>query len=859
MNKYRINNISLILSILFLLMINPLNAQQLTKIRGKVIDSLTKEPIPFAMVHFIGTIIGAETDFDGNYSISTKFGTDKLSVTCVGYFEKIVDVSKGGSFKVDFKIKSKSYNLKEVQIKAKRVRYKNKNNKAVDFMEMVRLHREKNRKESLAFYEYDKYEIFQIDQNNITDKYRQKKKFRNVQFIFDNVDTSKINGKPFLPLFIKEVNSKVYYRKAPKAKREYKYGEQLTGLEQLISTAGLAAYIDNLYQDINVYDNKIYFMTHDFVSPISNQGKNVYKYFIIDTVNVNGAECVKIGFQPRTHGNFCFNGYLYISNDGNYTVRKVDMGVSNGINLNFVSDVKIEQEYSLINNEAMMLTKDNMVIDINFGNRGKGYFLRRKTSYKDYAFNIDRGHETYNALQKIVTIKNYNSRDSTFWINARHVPLTKKEIATYLMVDSLQRIPTFKRALKLISLALFGYWEAGPISIGNMATFYQFNEVEGFKARFGFETNKNLSKTWIFNTYVGYGARDKRIKYAIGITKSFTNQHFLEPPEHYIKVLVQKESLFPGMEMQMVNEDNFLLSFKRGVSDKIMYYFKKNIQYHYNLANGVTFDLQLSHIDNEAGSVTLSNNLPSWAFEFKDGTLKDKITRSEVQASLRYAPNERYIPNRNYKIPIYNRYPVIQLNYIHGFKDVLGSDYSYDKLWINIFKRFYPSPFGEIDVEVEAGVLFGEVPLPLLFIMRANQTYSYQINNYNMMNFMEFVADKYASLQIEHSFNGYLFNKIPILKRLKLREVITFKGVIGSLSEKNNPLHQNNTSSMLFPSDIYGINTTSSLNDGGYVEISAGIENIFSFFRVDLVRRMTHFNHPNVSKYGIRARFRFEF
>jgi hypothetical protein len=848
------------LSILLILSFNNSFAQELTKVRGKVIDAVTKEPIPFALVVFKGTIIGAETDLDGNYSMSSKFGTNQLSVTSIGYKEKIVDIKLGGNIKVNFQIEPTQFNLQEVQVKAKRKRYKNKNNKAVSFMDMVRRNRDLNRKEALDYYEFDKYEVLRIDQNNITDEYRQKKRFKDVQFIFDHVDTSDINGKPFLPMFIKEVNSKVYYRKSPKSKKEYKYGEQLTGLEQIISTAGLSAYIDNLYQDINIYDNKIYFMTHDFVSPISNQGKSVYKYFLIDTVNLqDGTEVVKVGFQPRTQGNFCFNGYLFVSNDGKYTVRKVDMGVSTNINLNFVSDVKIEQEYNLIHGEAMMLTKDNMVIDLNFGNRGKGYFLRKKSSYKDYAFHIDKGASTYNKNQKIVTVTDYNNRDSSFWKSARHIPLTKKEAATYVMVDSLQKIPTFKRTLKLMSLALFGYWELGPISIGNMATFYQFNEVEGFKGRIGFETNKDFSKTWVFNTYVGYGTKDKRWKYAVGLTKSFTDQHFLEPPEHYIKFEVQKESLFPGSEMQMVNEDNFMLSFKRGVSDKIMYYFKKNIEYFYNINNGIAIGVDLSHIENEAGSVTLANDKPSWAFEFKDGSFKDKITRSEVKMSIRYAPNEKYIPNRNYKIPIYNRFPVIQLNYIHGFKDVFGSDYSYDKIWMNIFKRFYPSPIGETDVEIEGGLLFGEVPLPLLYIMRGNQTYSYQINNYNMMNFMEFVADKYASLQVEHAFNGYFFNKIPLLKRLKLREVVTFKGVIGSLSEKNNPLHQNNTSSMLFPVDVDGNNTTYTLNNGGYVEVSVGIENIFKFFRVDLVRRLTHNGNPNVSKYGIRGRFRIEF
>ncbi len=863
MNRIRIGNITLIISCLLLLLINPLNAQELTKVRGRVIDSVTKEPLPFALVMFKGTTIGATTDLDGYYTLSSKFGTNKLSASFTGYNEKIVDIKIGENNKIDFRISPKHFELEEVQIKAKRKRYRNKNNPAVDFMDMVRKNRDKNRKEGLDYYEYDKYEVLTIDQNNITEKYLRRKRFKDAQFVIEYIDTSDVNGKPYLPMFIKESSSKVYYRKAPKARREYKFGESMTGLKEIISNVGLSSYIDNLYQEINVYDNKIYFMTHDFVSPISNQGKLVYKYFIIDTVNVSDVECVRIGFQPRTKGNFCFNGYLYITNDNKYTVKKVDMGVSDGINLNFVGDVKIEQEYDLINGEAMMLIKDKMVVDLNWGNAGKGYFLSRETSYRDYAFNVDRGHEVYNALQKVIKEKDYDRKDSTFWAQARHEPLTEKEKGIYMMVDSLQKIPAFKRTLKLISLALYGFYDVGPISIGNMATFYQFNEIEGFKGRFGFETNEKVSKTWTFNTYLGYGAKDKRYKYAFGVTKSFTGRNWLEPPRHYVKALIQQETIFPGMEMQFVNEDNFLLSFKRGVADKLLYYKKRNLEYFYNLGNGITINTYLQHIENEAGFITYESGdrigEKSWEFKFKDGIIMDKITRSELFFSFRFAPNERYIPNRNFKIPIYNRYPIVQLNYLHGFKNVLGSDFKYDKLWLNFFKRFYPSPFGETDVEIDAGILWGNVPLPLLYIARGNQTFSYQINNYNMMNFMEFVSDKYASLQIEHSFNGYFFNKIPLLKRLKLREVITFKGIIGSLRPENDPEHPDNTSSMLFPRDAQGRLTTFSLNNGGYVEVSAGVENIFKFFRVDLVRRLTHLDNPEVPKYGIRARFRVEF
>jgi hypothetical protein len=861
MKKLKTRNVILIAGILSVLFLNPLNAQnKLTKVRGTVIDSVTKEPLPFVTIFFKGTNVGIETDLNGQYNLESKFASDKLSASFLGYHLKTYAVKIGSNTKIDFRLAPTSFSLAEVQVKAKRKRYRNKNNPAVDLLKEILANRDKNRKEGLDFYEYDKYEKLQIDRNNFTNEFRKKRRFKNLQFIFEYADTSKINGKPFLPMFIKEAKSKVYYRKSPKVQKEYLEGQKMVGLEKLIDNQGLGSYIDNMYQEINIYKDRISFMTHEFISPISNIGPSVYKYFIIDTVNVNGIECIDLGFQPRTRGNFCFNGHLYISNDKRYTVIKVKMGVPNEINLNFVSDVQIDQEFSFINNIAWMLTKDDLVVDINLGSRGKGYFIRKLTSYKDYVFNKERDFDTYHAFQKVIKLKGYDRKSEDYWTKARHKKLTKQEEGIYKMVDTLQKIPAFKRTMNLLSLALFGFWDAGPISIGNVSTFYAFNDIEGFKGKFGLETNKNFSEPFKLETYIGYGFKDKRWKYAVGLTYSFTGRHCFENPRHYIKAIIQQETLFPGMEMTFINEDNFLLSFKRGVADKIMYYFKKDFEYNYDVGNGLTFNFHLNHTVNEPGAVTYTEGrnvgAKSWEFKYKDGSILDKITRSEFQANIRIAPNEKYIQGRNYRVPIFTRYPVTQIKYVHGFKNLLGSNFKYDKLSIDIFKRFYPSPFGETDVEIEGGILFGDVPLPLLFIMRANQTYSYQITNYNMMNFMEFVADKFASIRIEHSFNGYFFNKIPLLKRLKLREVITFKGLIGSLRDENNPDKSN---TMLFPRDMNGKLTTYSLDKGPYIEVSVGVENIFKFFRVDLVRRLTYLDNPNVVKYGIRARFRLHF
>jgi len=820
----------------------------LTRVSGIVRDSITKEPLPFVQVAFVGKNVGATTDYNGRYQIVTQWGSDELLASFLGYKKKTRSVKKGDRQTINFNLAPTNFTLKEVTVKAGKKRYRNKNNPSVDFMRKVIANKNKNRRESLDYYEYDKYEKIEFDLNNITEEFRNKKSLRNFQFIFDYVDTSLINNKPYLPLFLKETKSNVYYRKSPKSKKEFVSGTNMVGFENYIDDQGISFMIDNMYQDINIYENNISFMTHDFISPLADIGPMIYKYFILDTVDLNGYNCIRVGFQPRNKGDFSFRGDMYITNDDRWAVIKIKMKVSDQINLNFVSDVQIDQEFAYINDEAWMLTKDELVVDFNLSRKGLGLFGRKHVSYKDYVFNTPRESKTYHSLQQVVKDIDHTRRTDEFWTEARHKKLTEKEEGIFMMIDSIQRVPAFKRTMDIIFLLVAGYWDVGPFSIGNVSTFYAFNDIEGFKAKIGMETNKKFSKVWTLEGYLGHGFKSNRWKYAFGVTYSFTGNHFLENPRHFIKALIQRESLFPGMKMQFINEDNFLLSFKRGVADKITYYFKKDLEYFYDIGNGITINAHLRHTDNEAGG--------NWAFEFENGTV-DKITKSEFIGSIRFAPNEKYYQGRNYRIPIFNRYPVAQLTYTHGFENVLGGDYSYDKLTLNMFKRVYLSPIGYSDIEVEGGRLWGTVPLPLLFIMKANQTYSYQISSYNMMNFMEFVADKYVSVRVEHYFNGFFFNKIPLFNRLKFREVITFKGIYGGLDDHNNP--GVSSDAMLFPTDINGDPTTFTLDDKPYIEMSVGVANILKFFRVDLVRRMTYNTNPNVSKYGIRARFRFEF
>lgn len=822
-----------------------LHAQKMTRIKGRVIDVRTKEALPFVNIVFVGKNLGGITDYNGEYYIETQWASDSLHASFMGYKSQACPVKKGERQTINFSLRPKNITLNEVEVKAKKVRYRNKNNPAVALVRKVIKNKKLNRKENLNYYEYEKYEKDEFDLNNITDKYKKKKALKKFQFVFNFVDTSDLNGKPFLPVFFKETRSKVYYRKMPQSKKEYIMGTKMTGFHEYVDNQGVGYMIDNLYEDIDLYDNTIMLLTNPFISPISVIAPSIYKFRIIDTLNVNGYNCIRLGFQPRNKQDFAFVGNLYITNDNRYAVVKADMHVSKDINLNFVNDLKIIQEYTFINNKAWMLTTDKLIVDFNLGKKGIGMFGRKSIYYDNFVFNKTRPNSLYAGNEDVIIKQGYDEKDSLFWKNNRLVELAKSEKNIYKMVDSVQNVPAFKRTMDVVMLLVAGYWNFDKIDVGPVSTFYSFNDVEGFRLRLGGRTSNKFNKKFRLSGYGIYGFKDKQFKYSAMATWSLNNKALKDNPKHTISLQYQYETNFPGMEVEFINEDNFLLSFKRGVADKILYNRMLKIEHYRDWKDGFSTTLVLRNIQRKPGGTLY--------FNYVDGHSVKSITSSEITARIRFAPNEKFYQGIDYKVPIITNHPILQFSYTQGVKGILGSDYSYSKLKFNAFKRFYEGPLGFTNTEIEAGKIFGKVPFPLLELPRANQTYSYQIRSYNMMNFLEFASDKYVSLFVEHHFNGFILNKIPLLKKLKWRSIISFKGLYGGISDKNN---QN---LMLFPIDKFGSPTTFSLKEKPYVEASVGIGNIFKFFRIDLIRRMSYLDNPNAPEYGIRGRFKFDF
>ncbi len=824
--------------------------QKYVNIKGRVIDAKTKQPLPFVNVVFVGKNIGTITDYNGDYSISTQWASTQLQASFIGYKREVKSVGQAKNQTINFEIEPESIALTEVVVTGQRKRYRNRDNPAVELIKKVIENKDSNSKEMFDYYEFDKHEKVEFALNNITDEFRSKKMFKKFQYVFSFVDTSKINGKPYLPVFLKETLSKVYYRKEPQTRKEYVSGTNMVGFHDYIDNEGVGFIIDNLYQDIDIYSNNITLLTNQFISPISTLAPLIYKFHIIDTIPINGLRAINLAFQPRNKADFAFKGNLYITDDDKYAVIKVDMRVTEDINLNFVNDLQIVQEFEKMNGEGWMFSKDELLVDFNLTNKGTGIFGKKTVFYDNYTFNVPRSDSVYSGIEHLVKNTGHAARDSSFWEAGRIEKLTEQEQNIFVMVDSIQHVPAFKRTMDIVMLLVAGYWNFGTVEVGPVNTFYSFNDVEGFRLKVGARTSDKFNERLRLEGYLTYGFKDDRFKHSVSATWSLNGRPLKENPRHSITAMHQVETNFPGMEMQFINEDNFLLSFKRGVADKILYYEMFKLEHYRDWGNGFSTLLNFKNMTQEPGGTLY--------FRFSDDREINSITSSEIGATFRFAPNEKFYQGLSYRTPIITRYPIFQLTYTQSIKGLFGADYDYGKVNFNIFKRVYLSPIGFMDLELEGSKILGSgVPFPLLTVHRANQTYSYQLLSYNLMNFLEFVSDQHVSLFAEQHFNGFFFNKIPLIKRLGWREIISFKGVYGSVTDKNNP---NVTPGlMLFPTDEFGNTTTYTLEGTPYVEVSAGIGNILKFFRVDYVQRLTHLENPNVPTHGIRLRFKFDF
>lgn len=826
-------------------------SQAQTIVSGFVKDAATMQPLSFVSIYLEGGA-GVVTNEDGSYAIEIKSAKGKkLTFSYIGYKRIVKQIITDKDQKINVSLEPDG-KLEEIVIKTKRRgKYRNKNNPAVELMNLVIKNKDKNRITSYDFVQYQQYEKLSLSLANKPEKLMRSRLFKNYQFILENVDTNALEGKALLPIYISEKLSDKYLAKIPEKNKTIVLGEKKVNYGDFLDNQGINQYMNRLYSDINIYDNNITILTSQFLSPIADGGPTFYRYYIKDTVVLDSEKLIELYFTPKNPNDLIFRGTMYITLDGNYGVQKINMTISKNANLNWTRELKISQDFEKAFDGRYQVVKSSMSAEFSLTKKASGgLFGQRTVLFRNYLINTPAPDSIYKDAD-IVVKNNSTERPDSFWKTERppHA-LTSVEARAYYNIDSLRNMKSFKRLGDVFTLLFSGYLEAGKWELGNTNTFYSFNPVEGFRLKAGGRTTTKLSNSFYLNSYLAYGFKDEKFKYLLGATYSFNHKSVYSYPLNYLKFSYQYETTIPGQELLYVQEDNFFLSFKRGNNNKWLYnkYFKA--EYVKEFGKNISYNITFKNWNQAPAGDIIFEKKP-------DGNSVESITTTELSAGLRWAPNEQFYQGKEFRIPIINKYPVFSLRFTKGINGLMSGAYNYQKIHFRSDKRFYLSQLGYLDATLEGGYIFGTLPYPLLTIHRANQTYGYQLNSYNMMNFLEFVSDEFASSRLDFHFNGFFLNKVPQIKRLKLREVGSFKILYGRLRDENNP--DKNTGVLKLPRDNTGQQTTFALGKTPYIEASVGLENIFKLVRVDLVRRVTYLDNPDVVKWGLRTLIRFDF
>lgn len=748
---------------------------------------------------------------------------------------------------------AKVVNLEEVTVKPGKEHYSKKNNPAVDFVGRIRENAELGDPLRKDNYNFERYERITIALNDIADSIGTDggllKKF---QFLNEYVDTSEVTKKPILPLSIKEKVSNIYNRKDPRATREFITGLRRKGLDDISNQEAIQTVLEDFFREINLYDNDITLLTNRFVSPLSKIGPDFYKYYLSDTIVVNNDSCAIVSFVPRNNATFGFVGRLTVAlHDPTMFIRHASMTLSPKANVNFVKSLHIDQTFERLDDGTRLKTSDVLTVEFEVIPNTQGLYAQKYTTYRNHNFDKSDRPELYDRLGTTYASADAFLKDDTFWEARRGSGTSVSEREIGSMIADLRSVSIYKWVERAIGILVSGYVPLGKsdkVEFGPVNTLVSFNDVEGTRFRIGGVTTANLSKHWFSRGYVAYGTKDHKWKYSGEIEYSFNEKkrHAREFPVHSIRLRHKYDTDAVGQDYEFTNPDNIFLSLKR-MKDTLMIYQRSTaLEYTLELDNNFSVSASASHIRQEA-----TRYIP---FRFSDGSMLSHLDFTPFTLTLRYAPGEKFMQTKSHRIPVNLDAPVFQISHTYAPGGKFGGcKYTVNKTEISFQKRFWLSAFGYIDAIVKGGHVWSTSPFTALLIPNANLSYTIQPESFALMSPMEFITDSYAVFDMTYWANGAIFNYIPYLKKLKLREVFAFRGVWGHLSDKNNPRH--NRWLPQFPIEANPVKMTST----PYMEISAGIDNIFRVLRVDYVWRLSYRNTPGVDKSGLRIALHFTF
>ena len=853
-----------ILMILFVLLTPQIaKGQEESKARlyGRITDAETKEAIPYITIRINGTTLGCSSDNNGNYSFNIPELRDTLIASCIGYEERRIALSHKTRLPLNISLKPTDYQLSSITIKPQKEKYRKKDNPAVALIRKLIERRDDNSPKNKEYYSRDRHEKLNLAINNFN---TENKNHFGKQFAFleNYMDTSLISGEPILHISARELIATDYHSNNPERERQHVKGRRRNGIDDMFSTGEIEALYEEVFKDVDIFQDNISLFGNKFVSPLSKLGPTFYKYYIMDTVDIEGEKCIDLAFTPFNVESFGFNGHIYTTVDSTFFIKSIQMNVPHDINMNFVEYMNIKQDYSRLPDGTRILDKESLTAELKILSSLYGFYAHREVAYENHSFeSTEIGRRMLDNPARVIEDDNSMKKSDDFWSNNRINEVTEKEMSVARMMQELRSNPLYYWTEKCVSF-LFTGWvpirkNEPPLFYGPVNTSISHNELEGWRLRTGAMTSAYLNPHLFGRFYVAYGLGDHRWKYMGEIEYSFKKkkEHPNEFPIHSLRAHYESDIFQYGQNYLYTNKDNIFLSLKREKDNKIGYFKNAELTYTQEFYNNFSYHITLRN-RKDIASHLIPFERTSTTNEVTTVSQVDDITRSEIEIGLRYAPKEKFIQSKWNRHSILPEHPVFTLTHKIGIKGVLGSDINYQHTEASFRKRFWFSAFGYTDCVLKAGKVWNKVPFPLLIIPNANLSYTLQNESYALMNAMEFFNDEYASWDLTYYMNGLIFNRIPLIRKLNWREVITFKGMFGNLSDKNRPDPLNTGTLFKFP---YEDDKYHYMSSTPYMELAFGIENIFKVLRIDYVRRLTYTNIPGIDKWGIRIRFHVQF
>ena len=827
-----------------------------TLLQCYVVDWQTGDSIPYANAVYRNLKLGALSDADGHFSIARKVG-EQLTITAVGYKPRHIKITAHTSRELKVTLIADSKQLQGIVVKAKRRhKYSRKDNPAVELMRRVIAAKKQTHLENHDYYQYDKYQKVTMAINNLTPDELEGSMFKKAPWLLDQVETCPYNNKLILPISVDETLTQHLYRKSPRDEKDIVLGQSTKGISKLIQTGeALNTIVKDLFKDINLYDDQIDLLQKRFPSPIGSTAISFYHFYIDDTVYVNQDQCIRLQFMPANQQDFGFRGELYVLNDSSLHVKKCDMQLPANTGVNFVDAMKFQQEFTKLSNGEWALTTDNMIAELKLTDLLQRAIVIRTTGMTNYAF-APIEDKQFKGKAKIIYDANAKMRDNEFWVAHRTTQLTKSEAGMDSFIKRMASTKHFKWVIFASKALIENFIETGSedkpskFDIGPVNTFISKNLVDGIRLRASARTTAKLNPHWFFEGYYAYGTKSRRSYYDAKVTYSFNKPEYqpIEFPVRTISFESTSDVESPSDKYLKHNKDNIFMTFRPVKVEQMYFVNRQKINFNWETDYGLATSLELRTESNRPTGKLV--------YEKMDGTLVDKLRVSEVSLGFNYRPGQSYVNSKQKRMTVNLDAPEFNVKHTMGIKHFLGGDFNSNLTEVSIYKRFWLGSWGHIDTRVQGGAQWNKVPFQFLITPPVNTSYFEHQGTFNLMKGLEFLNDRYAQFNLAWDLEGKIFNRLPLIKKLKWREYVAFKGMWGHLTDKNNPYlpqNANDTELYKFPVD------TRVMTRDPYMEFVVGVHNIFKCLEVDYVRRLTYTNAPGISKNGIRFGFNLVF